>query len=58
MFCRTEFWYLKKDQIAILRTKSAITRSMCNSNVIDKKCQKLIDMLDFEGTLESLANRR
>ena len=56
MLYGSEKWCLRETEMAILRTESAMVRSMCGVKVVDrKKMEELMEMLGLKKTLDRMA---
>ena len=56
MLYGSETWCLRENEIAILRTESAMVRSMCGIKLVDRKnMEELMEMLGLKETLNRMA---
>ena len=56
MLYGSETWYLRENEMAILRTEKAMMRPMCGVKIIEKRrSQELMSLLGLKNTFDGLA---
>ena len=51
----SETWYLRENEMAILKTEKAVMKAMCGVKIIEKRSQELMSLQGLKDTFDGLA---